>query len=287
MINVAKLAEKIKNNCFTQEEINILEFSINQRRITIEKQIKEHFKLAWYRYDEEELYDAFILVKEQNKDLLEQIKEYRRIIDISFNPYSYQLFRNSDIEKEDDRLSASGSNSNTTNKATNRNDIITNDYQSNQDLTQQRNANSQTNVTKPLSAVWEDWKLENNEKTIDKLTDGPNIREYTIQSKTIPATEPTEHKELEHTYQYFDKQESLNKGFVDTHTNTHSGSRDESTSDVNSRNVGVSNMKGTRKLRSTEYSLGENMLKIAQIELPKYRGMFWSKFNQIFLTKWD
>lgn len=290
MIKVTNLAEKIKNNCFTQEEINILEFTVNNRKITIESQIKNYFKLSWYSYSEDELYDQIIIIKEENKDLLKQIADYKQILNISLNPYSYQLFKNSDINKDDDRLSASTSKSNITGKNTTREDIINNNIDTTQELNKVRSARSEINTISNLSDVWEDWSINKPTHSVDKLIDqveNGELKNYSLQSKELPET-PLEHQpRKDHSYQYIDAQENLNKNISDSQSNIHSGSKQLSNTDTVDNNYSVSNVKGLKKTRSTEYSLGENMLKIAEIKLPEYRSMFWNKFNNLFLTQWD
>lgn len=290
MIKVTNLAEKIKNNCFTAEEINILEFTVNNRKITIESQIKNYFKLSWYCYSEDELYDQIIIIKEENKDLLKQIADYKQILNISLNPYSYQLFKNSDINKDDDRLSASSSKSNISGKNTTREDIINNNIDTTQELNKVRSARSEINTISNLSDVWEDWSVNKPTHSVNKLIDqieNGELKNYSVQSKELPET-PLEHQpRKDHSYQYIDAQENLNKNISDSQSNIHSGSKQLSNTDTVDNNYSVSNVKGLKKTRSTEYSLGENMLKIAEIKLPEYRSMFWNKFNNLFLTQWD
>lgn len=290
MIKVTNLAEKIKNNCFTQEEINILEFTVNNRKITIESQIKNYFKLSWYSYSEDELYDQIIIIKEENKDLLKQIADYKQILNISLNPYSYQLFKNSDINKDDDRLSASTSKSNITGKNTTREDIINNNIDTTQELNKVRSARSEINTISNLSDVWEDWSINKPTHSVDKLIDqveNGELKNYSLQSKELPETLLEHQPRKDHSYQYIDAQENLNKNISDSQSNIHSGSKQLSNTDTVDNNYSVSNVKGLKKTRSTEYSLGENMLKIAEIKLPEYRSMFWNKFNNLFLTQWD
>lgn len=281
------MAEKIKNNCFTPEEIEILQFTINQRTITIESQIKNYFKHCYYQHTEDELYDGIIFIKEQNQDLLKQISTYKNLVNIALNPYSHQLFKGSDISKDDDRLSASLNKSNMEGEDTNRSDIITNDTGHNQDLTKARSAKSETNTVKSLEEVWDKWQINKPAETIEKITDGAKLKDYQITTKEIGPNLPEPQEQKSHSYQYFDNQENLINNFNTTHTNTHSGSKDNSSQSSSGNNVSLSNVKGLKKSRSIEYSLGDNVLKVAQTELPKYRNMFWNTFvNNLFRVKW-
>lgn len=286
MIKVKDLALQIKNNCFTEEEIGILEFTINTRLISIDKQIQSYFRNSYYNYDEDSLYIDIVLIKEQNKDILRKIKDYKNIIDISLNPLSYVQRKISDISNEDNRGSVSSSKNDTSSNQTDISDSVNNEYSDTQSLNKIRSAKSETNTIKNLNEVWEDWQINPSSRINKQITENPTTNTYSITLNQTEAPSNISSNQKDHSYQYFDTNENADINYDTSHSNVTSGSKSLGTSTNTSSSSHLSSSNSKKNIKSSELSLGENALKVAEINLPKYRDMFWSKFNDLFLVKW-
>lgn len=284
MIKVTDLAEKIKNNCFTDEEKQILEFSINNRVIDISKQIKFYFKNCCYRHTEEELFDAIIMVKEDNKDLLKQIANYQITIKTALNPLAYQNLKTSRINRDDIRGAMSQNSSNTTTNNKSKTDTVANDFSQSGELNKGRSATSEVNQVSNLKEVWDEWAVRQPGRLLKQVKDAPREEIFTVEEKLLDSRNGNsgEYKDL--PYQHFEAQENLNTNQTDSHNNTTSGSKALAKTETKGDTTHSSIVNSAKNVVTTELGLGDATLQTAEIELPKYRQRFWEKFRQLFLV---
>lgn len=278
-------AEEIVNKCFTEENKQLLEFSINENVVSVLDQLLYHYQFACYRGSKDSLIKAIMYKIHQNVDILLRLKDlqtnYGKITELG--EYSKVTMGYKEQLGTETTIGATGSESNTKNKQadnfsgtdTNR-DISINDEQA---------ANSQTNVVRDINIIMPTPTI----KEIDKKRksfqlEESNISEVEKDSKGYILDKP-ELKDGDNPLGFQNLTKNTTTSDTASTLNTETSRGSESKGDTKNRGASakVKGAKSDEINRTAVFRTNDARLAIWKMEIPKLQTRFWNIFFNLFV----